>query len=191
MSSSAEHPDAMSAEAMAARIAALQAELAAKDAEHAAKVAALEDSLTDLAHENALLKRRLFGNKTERLQTIKRLRELTESTWAAPADPLEKNRADLDVERQRRHLEARARRSFITDCLREVRQVFRSSLDDEEKRLHLRTVVESYGVEVGDLPQEIQKFLAGRDDEFDDEDEYEDDDDDSEEYDDDDQSSLA
>lgn len=69
MSSSAEHPDAMSVDAMAARIAALQAELAAKDSEHAAKVAALEDSLTDLAHENALLKRRLFGSKTERLQT--------------------------------------------------------------------------------------------------------------------------
>lgn len=45
-------------------IAALQAEVAAKDA----KVAALEESLTDLAHENALLKRRLFGSKTERFQ---------------------------------------------------------------------------------------------------------------------------
>ena len=65
MSSRAEHPGAMSADAMAARIAALQAELAAKDA----KVASLEESLTDLAHENALLKRRLFGSKTERLKT--------------------------------------------------------------------------------------------------------------------------
>ena len=35
----------------------------------AAKVAALEDSLTNLAHENALLKRRLFGSKTERGRT--------------------------------------------------------------------------------------------------------------------------
>ncbi len=35
----------------------------------AAKVAALEDSLTELAHENALLKRRLFGSKTERGRT--------------------------------------------------------------------------------------------------------------------------
>lgn len=76
MSSSAEHPDAMSPDAMAARIAALQAELAAKEAEHAAKVAALEESLTDLAHENALLKRRLFGSKTERLQTSELWREL-------------------------------------------------------------------------------------------------------------------
>lgn len=69
VSSRAQHPDAMSADAMAARIAALQAEIAAKDAEHAAKVAALEESLTGLAHENALLKRRLFGARTERLQT--------------------------------------------------------------------------------------------------------------------------
>jgi transposase len=54
---------------MAARIAVLQVEMAAKDAEHAAKVAALEDSLTDLAHENALLKRRLFGTRSERSVT--------------------------------------------------------------------------------------------------------------------------
>jgi transposase len=66
VSSRAEHPDVMSAEAMAATIAALEAELAAKDAEHASKLAALEETLTDLAHENALLKRRLFGTKSER-----------------------------------------------------------------------------------------------------------------------------
>lgn len=69
MSSSVEPSAAMSAEAMAATIAGLQAELATKDAEHAAKVAALEDSLTDLAHENALLKRRLFGTRSERSVT--------------------------------------------------------------------------------------------------------------------------
>jgi transposase len=70
--SSSEPPIALSAEAMAATIAGLQAELAAKAAERAAmaaKVAALEDSLTELAHENALLKRRLFGSKTERTRT--------------------------------------------------------------------------------------------------------------------------
>jgi hypothetical protein len=64
-SSLAEKPDAMSAEVMAATIAGLQAERA----EMAAKVASLEESLTDLAHENALLKRRLFGSKTERGRT--------------------------------------------------------------------------------------------------------------------------
>jgi transposase len=71
-SSSSEPPIEMSATVMAATIAGLQAELAAKEAERAAaaaKVAALEDSLTDLAHENALLKRRLFGSKTERTRT--------------------------------------------------------------------------------------------------------------------------
>jgi transposase len=63
--SSSEQRVAMSAEAMATTIAALQAEIAARDA----KVAALEDSLTDLAHENALLKRRLFGTRSERSVT--------------------------------------------------------------------------------------------------------------------------
>jgi hypothetical protein len=65
VSSSTEHPDAMSTEAMATMIAGLQAERA----EMAAKVAALEESLTELAHENALLKRRLFGTKSERGHT--------------------------------------------------------------------------------------------------------------------------
>jgi transposase len=69
MSPNVEPPAALSAEAMAATIAGLQAELATKDAEHAAKVAALEESLTDLAHENALLKRRLFGTRSERSVT--------------------------------------------------------------------------------------------------------------------------
>jgi transposase len=63
--SSSDQSIAMSPEMMAATIAGLQAERAAM----AAKVAALEDSLTELAHENALLKRRLFGSKTERGRT--------------------------------------------------------------------------------------------------------------------------
>jgi transposase len=62
-------PIEMPAEVMAATIAGLQAELAAERAAAAVKVAALEDSLTDLAHENALLKRRLFGTRTERSVT--------------------------------------------------------------------------------------------------------------------------
>ena len=49
---------------------ALQAELVAIKAETTAtttaKVASLEDTITNLAHEIAVLKRRLFGNKTER-----------------------------------------------------------------------------------------------------------------------------
>ena len=65
MSSLEEQPVAMSAEVMAATIAGLQAERA----EMAVKVASLEESLTDLAHENAMLKRRLFGSKTERFRT--------------------------------------------------------------------------------------------------------------------------
>jgi transposase len=67
--SSSEQPIAMPAEVMAATIAGLQAELAAERAAAAVKVAALQDTLTDLAHENALLKRRLFGSKTERSGT--------------------------------------------------------------------------------------------------------------------------
>lgn len=86
-------------------IAQLQAELAGAKAEIAVKVASLEDTITGLAHENAILKRRLYGNKTERSATSelqlalgdllaseaqlqkdldKRVKEATE---AAPPDP--------------------------------------------------------------------------------------------------------
>jgi len=59
----------MSSEAMTATIAQLQAELVGSKAEMAVKIASLEDTITGLAHENALLKRRLYGNKTERSGT--------------------------------------------------------------------------------------------------------------------------
>jgi Transposase C of IS166 homeodomain len=51
------------------QLAALQAELVAIKAESTAKVASLEETIGNLAHENALLKRRLYGNKTERSRT--------------------------------------------------------------------------------------------------------------------------
>lgn len=47
------------------QVSVLQAELVAM----AAKVASLEDTIANLAQENALLKRRLFGNRTERSHT--------------------------------------------------------------------------------------------------------------------------
>jgi hypothetical protein len=59
----------MSAEETATLLATLQSELVGLKAETAVKVASLEDTITELAHENALLKRRLYGNKTERSYT--------------------------------------------------------------------------------------------------------------------------
>jgi hypothetical protein len=62
---------AWATENLATQLAALQAELVVVKAETAAKVASLEDTIANLAHENALLKRRLYGNRTERSQTSK------------------------------------------------------------------------------------------------------------------------
>jgi transposase len=59
----------MTAEEMAAQIAALQSELAGLKADSAAKVGALEGTVANLAHENAILRRRLYGNRTERSHT--------------------------------------------------------------------------------------------------------------------------
>jgi transposase len=56
-------------EASVQLLAALQSELLGVKAEMGAKVASLEETIANLAHENALLKRRLFGNKTEHSHT--------------------------------------------------------------------------------------------------------------------------
>lgn len=95
----------MSQKVMATTIAQLQAELAGAKAEAAIKVASLEDTITGLAHELALLKRRLYGNKTERsgtselqlalgdllageAQLQKELnKKVQDATEAAPPDP--------------------------------------------------------------------------------------------------------
>ena len=50
-------------------MAALQSELVGVKAALGAKVASLEETIANLAQENQLLKRRLFGNKTERSHT--------------------------------------------------------------------------------------------------------------------------
>src|SRR4051812_44454961 len=59
----------MAPDDLARQLAALQAELVAIKAESTAKVSSLEETIGHLAHENELLKRRLFGNKTERSRT--------------------------------------------------------------------------------------------------------------------------
>src|SRR5215212_388275 len=59
----------MTAEAMAAQLAALQSEIAGVKADNAVKVGALEGTIANLAHEITLLRRRLYGNKTERSVT--------------------------------------------------------------------------------------------------------------------------
>lgn len=54
---------------LATLVSALQAEMVGFKAETTAKVQSLQDTIANLAHENALLKRRLYGNKTERSHT--------------------------------------------------------------------------------------------------------------------------
>lgn len=68
MASADEESKTLPPEAMTI-ISQLQAELAGSKAENAVKVASLEDTITGLAHEIAVLKRRLYGNKTERSVT--------------------------------------------------------------------------------------------------------------------------
>ena len=57
-------------------LAALQSELIGLKAEMGTKVATLEETIANLAHENAILKRRLFGNKTERSHTSEAVQRL-------------------------------------------------------------------------------------------------------------------
>jgi transposase len=65
----ASHPATLPGDATAQPLAALQSELVGVKAQMAAKVASLEETIANLANENTLPKRRLFGNKTERSHT--------------------------------------------------------------------------------------------------------------------------
>jgi transposase len=56
----------MNAEELARQLATLQAELAATKAEAAAKVSSLEETVANLAQEIGLLRRKLFGKRSER-----------------------------------------------------------------------------------------------------------------------------
>ncbi len=59
----------LSTEEAGSLLAALQSELVGLKVTLGAKVASLEETIANLAQENLLLKRRLFGNKTERSHT--------------------------------------------------------------------------------------------------------------------------
>jgi transposase len=61
--------ETLSADEATRLVAALQSELVGVKAAMGAKVSTLEETIANLAHENQLLKRRLFGNKTERSET--------------------------------------------------------------------------------------------------------------------------
>lgn len=66
---SAESKPQLSLEELASLVSTLQTEVLAIKAERETQVGSLQETIVNLAHENELLKRRLFGNKTERLHT--------------------------------------------------------------------------------------------------------------------------
>jgi hypothetical protein len=64
-SATTEQTKAVADAGAASFVAAIQAEVAGLKVQ----VAALQDTIVNLTHENVILKRRLFGNKTERSRT--------------------------------------------------------------------------------------------------------------------------
>jgi len=59
----------LSLDELADLVSTLQSEMVAFKAEHNVQVDSLQETIVNLAHENELLKRRLYGTKTERLRT--------------------------------------------------------------------------------------------------------------------------
>jgi len=66
---SSESKPQLSLEELASLVSTLQTEVLTIKAERETQVGSLQETIVNLAHENELLKRRLFGNKTERLHT--------------------------------------------------------------------------------------------------------------------------
>jgi transposase len=72
VSSTSESKSKLSADELATLVSALQTEvlgIKTRLTERETQVDSLEETIVNLAHENELLKRRLYGNKTERLRT--------------------------------------------------------------------------------------------------------------------------
>jgi transposase len=72
VSSTSESKSKLSADELAVLVSALQTEvlgIKTRLTERETQVDSLEETIVNLAHENELLKRRLYGNKTERLRT--------------------------------------------------------------------------------------------------------------------------
>lgn len=69
VSSISESEPKLSVEELAALVSTMQTEMLAFKAQHDTQVDSLQETIVNLAHENELLKRRLFGTKTEKLRT--------------------------------------------------------------------------------------------------------------------------
>lgn len=69
VSSTSESKPKLSVEELSALVSTIQTEMLAIKAERDTQVESLQQTIVNLAHENELLKRRLFGTKTERLRT--------------------------------------------------------------------------------------------------------------------------
>lgn len=113
-------------------------------------------------------------HELERLEAMRRhrglVRELSENTDDARA------RQEFERDRTRLRLKARARREVLGDAFEELENLSESDdLDEAEKALAMRAVMDTYGLEIDDLPDHLQEFLTNVDE--DDEDEEDDDDD--------------
>jgi len=112
----------MAAAELARLNAALQVELVAIKAETTAKVTSLEDTIANLAHDDELRKRRLYGNKTERSHTSELQLAMRSRRRARHGEPYRSNDYSgtrwryMDLPalgwRHRRHYDMRA--TFIT-----------------------------------------------------------------------------
>jgi hypothetical protein len=81
----------LSSDELAALLSTLQAELIGlktRFTESEKRNEALEETIVNLTHENELLKRRIYGNKTERTGTSELQLTLGDVAWATPQRPL-------------------------------------------------------------------------------------------------------
>jgi hypothetical protein len=71
----------------------------------------------------------------------------------------------ISQERYRRRQITSGKRALIRDCVNEMRHLFDANMDDDERRAHMRAVLDSYEMEVEDMPKYVQRFLRSADDE--------------------------
>lgn len=102
--------------------------------------------------------------RTEQLQETTKQARLRASLEPPPPPPPPEPKEDPSekmIAEFREHFQTRAtaRQVVISDFLKELRQLYDSSLDDSEKALRIRVVVETYRQEPEAVPREIREFL--------------------------------
>lgn len=112
--------------------------------------------MLDLDHE-IQEKQALKSNRLKTLQLEEQNKQLHLLAQAQPQEPPDE-KALVEYRRKVR-TKATAKQLLISDFLKELQRVYRANVQEAEKALRIRAVLQTYGQEPDALPRDIREFL--------------------------------